>query len=405
VRSAVVVAYALGRVVPGLIVFGSVPIWLRQFGAAEYGVFSVSLAVILASTSIFTGWLRQAAVRFAGMPGRGFLDHPASVLVGSVAAAAVVSMLLSVAALGGDATPPSVWVAIGLNGATLGAYLLAQTALQRDGQVMRYNVAEVARAALGLGASVALGAGGLAGAPSMLFGAVVGNVVAIAVTVSPSRTRAGQPAWQVAQKSWSFGWPLSVWLGVSTLTLYVDRIILSQHTDPVEVGRYTATADVVVRGYAMVALPFVLALHPAFMRAHNAGEVLKARAMLRRWSLALAILLAGSLVLVAALGPVVMRHFLGAQPPGRSTILLLATAAALWQFALLAHKPLESGLRTRTMMVLAIAALAAEVAVSLVLAPSLRARGVATGLLTGSVVYLALVAAVNARATSDAANA
>jgi O-antigen/teichoic acid export membrane protein len=224
----------------------------------------------------------------------------------------------------------------------------------------------------------------------------LGNVAAIALT-SESPRGSHRPRLKVAERSWRFGWPLSIWLGVSALTLYIDRLILGTVVSPTELGIYSANADLVVRGLTVVAAPVVLTIHPVVMREHNAGREAQSRAALQRWSGILAALLALSVAAVVVMGPGVVPVLLNEDSLGRGTLAVLALGAAMWQYALLAHKPYELRHETSTIMWFAIVALAVEVVVSSLTVHALGSLGVATGLLSSALFYLTCVGLGNHR--------
>lgn len=378
-----VASYAVGRLVPGLLLLVSVPIWLRVFGAASYGVFSIGFATALAVASFTTGWLRQAALRFAGRDGYGLSNISISYVLSSVAAAAAGSLVVVALVVGAG---PGILAAVTVFAATFSIYLLTQTAAQRDGRAGRFTAAEIARTSVALVVSLVLAATSLDGASALLLSATTGNLVAIFLT----RTRRADaaPSSMVAREVWRFGWPLSVWLGVSSLTLYVDRFILESHVDPTVLGRYAAAADLIVRGFAMLVGPVLLAVHPAVMKLYNRGDKQVARQMLNRtmiWT-ALGVLLA--VVLVSVLGQLALESIVGATPPSRATVTFLALGGGLWQFALLAHKGLELEHRTKEMMFLAGAALLVEMVVGSLLVDTRGTAAVAFGLFSGGLLYV-----------------
>lgn len=393
VRPWTVVGYMAGRVIPGVILVLSVSVWLRSFSAEVYGVFSILQAAVLAVSALATGWLRQALLRFAGRTGHGLLDHPRWVV-----AATVLAVAAGVVVTGGVVTRWSLggaaWAAAALFAVSYAAYLLAQVTVQRDGEVLRFNSAEILRVGGALGLSLGLHAVGVAPLTAIVLGNALGNVVGFVVCLRPGSIRerriGRRSAAKLARASWQFGWPMSVWLGVASLTAYVDRFVLGLYATPGALGRYTAAADLVVRGLTMLALPFVMAVHPIIMREHNQGRVGEAGSILRSWQIRLLAALGTAVLLTAVVGPQVLRLVLGQATISRATLVVLAAGAALIQFSPLAHKKLEIAQRTKRLMVYALVALSVEVGMSLALVQPLKALGVATGVLAGSLTYLAL---------------
>src|SRR5690606_9521257 len=138
-----------------------------------------------------------------------------------------------------------------------------------------------------------------------------------------------------------FGWPMTIWLALSSVLVYADRVIVSASLGPERAGAYAATADLIVRGFAMVAFPVTMTLHPIVMRAWNAGQKEGALAAVRRHSLILSVWVTFGTVLVTLIGPPIIAAVANVPTPSRLLLLLLCLGGALWQLALISHKPLE----------------------------------------------------------------
>ena len=396
------VGYAAGKLIPGLVVLVSVPVWIRVFGAPAYGTFSVVQAAVFVGSAIGAGWLRQATLRFAGRPGHGLRDQPALVLILASMSVVVVTLLIAGTVLRTSPQPLAAWGAVTLFALSYGTYVLTQTPLQRDGAVVRFNLAEVLRATAAVSTSLVFASLGLRGFTAIVLGGVAGNLVAVGATLRPTGRRGPRrTSWQLARSSWSFGWPLSIWLGIVAITLYADRFVLSLVLSTQQLGRYTATADLVTRGLTMVALPVVMAVHPVLMHAHNTGHASRYAKTLKVWSRLLMGILGASVLVAATIGPGLSEAFLGQRSIGRLALVVLAAGAALWQYSALAHKPLEIAHRTKLMMSFGGIALACELVVSLALVRRLGILGGVSGLLAGGVVYLTLVSHAVRRAALE----
>jgi O-antigen/teichoic acid export membrane protein len=393
VGAGAVAGYLAGRIIPGLLILVSLSLWLRIFSAEAYGVFSVVQAAVLVGSALFTGWLRQANLRFTGRPGHGLLDHPAWVLLASVLGV-VGTAVGTMGLVAGWSFALWDWLSCALFAGTYAVYLLSQVAVQRDSAFLRFNLAEVVRVGGALALSLSLGELGAPPILAIILGNALGNVAGLMVNrrprVRPMQLDRGQRC-ILARESWRFGWPLSIWLGVASLTAYVDRFVLGLFAAPEVLGRYTATADLAVRGLTMIALPIVMAVHPVVMREHNAGRAETALALLRRWQIRLLLVLGSVVVLTGVLGPQLLQLVLGEPTVSTATLVVLAAGAALIQYSPLAHKRSEIAHRTKALMTYAIIALAVEVGGSFLLVRPLGPLGVATGMLAGSAVYLTLV--------------
>lgn len=390
VRSSAILAMSLSKLVPGLVLFLAIPLWLNWFGAAEYGRYALVWVGYTAASAGLSGWLRQAALRFAGVSEYRLRGHPRIVLVSVVLAVAVLptAVFASLGLVDQSVRDIGTFCVYGASVAFLG---LSQIVAQRDGRNWQYSLAEWLRALLTVGLSWVLSQSALSGVEAILAAAACGNAAGALVALLGIERSAGViPTWAVAKATWAFGWPMSVWLLLSTLTLYVDRIILGLYVEAPALGSYAALSDLVVRGIAMVAVPVVMVLHPIIMRSHNRGDSERAREVLRRWSGIMGCFVAATASLAALVGPQVIALF-GLPEPDRLVILMLVTGAGLWQYALLAHKRLEMAGRTLAMMWCLALALLIEVVWSAALVPLAGARGAAAGVLIGTTSYLLLV--------------
>src|SRR5690606_34874656 len=135
---------------------------------------------------------------------------------------------------------------------------------------------------------------------SILFGYAAGSLVSLLVL--PRKPRHDDRSASVAGAFWRFGWPMTIWLALSSVLVYADRVIVSASLGPERAGAYAATADLIVRGFAMVTFPVTMTLHPIVMRAWNAGQKEGALAAVRRHSLILSVWVTFGTVLVTLIG-------------------------------------------------------------------------------------------------------
>ena len=56
--------YYIGKIIPGLIGFFSVPLFIRLFGTSVYGEYSILISTILLLSTFLTGWIGQTFMRF-----------------------------------------------------------------------------------------------------------------------------------------------------------------------------------------------------------------------------------------------------------------------------------------------------------------------------------------------------
>lgn len=383
--------YSLSKFGPALLTLLAVPVWLRMYGPAEYGVYSVTWAAATLATSAATGWLRQSVLRFTGEDERDLAALPWwSWCVPTAASGVVVS---GVAAWQASHRPGSsilAYVTVAAAFTIITALYAILTALvQRYGEASRFATAELARIAVALVATLIMSQiWDGAGATQMLLGYLMGSCVALAVTYRRGRfglSRAGSRT--EAARFWEYGWPLGIWIAVSTGLLYVDRVILSAVRSADEVGQYAAVADILIRGMGILTFPVIVTVHPMVMARWNAGYPKEALALARLWTTRVALVVLVAVAVCAWWGPRLLGAVLAIPPPDAFLTALLALAGGAWQLALMVHKPLELQRRTRLMLVLVTGSLSLTLVVQMVTAPSMGAQGVALGLALGAGSY------------------
>lgn len=382
--------YALAKVGPGLLTFASVPIWVRGVGLDEYATFSQVWALVVFTGSLSVGWLRQGALRLAGDPTGALRLLPRWALVAAVLVpvAPVEAWLLVMA----GRPQWTLMAQAALFCAASGAYGIASIRSVRDQRSTLFAGAELARVALGLLAWFALYRwAGLAGAAGVLAGASAGTLAATALLLAPDASelrRAARPSGPGRLGFyWRFGVPMSLWLAVASALVYLDRFVVALFLGQAAAGQYVAVADMIVRGMGILAFPVSLAVYPAVMSAWNAARRDRVSAILGSASRTLAVLLAAGVIGCAAVGPWILGAALSGPPPGTALVGVLAVGAALWQFALLAHKPLEIAERGPLMLRLIVVSVVVTAALDAVLVPAWGLPGAAAGFTAGAAAY------------------
>lgn len=381
-------ALSWGRTTPYVVAAGAagvanlamIPLWLHLYGAGAYGRYAVTWTVAIAAGAAGVGWIRQAAMRAAGTPAS-LGELPAWVVPVCVAATGAATGAF--AALLGTLTTTQAWAGVAM-GASAATAQLAATVLQRDDRGWRFAASEIARVAATLGVTLLLGRV-LVAPVALLAGAAAGNAVVTGFV--PLHGRRGRRRRGALAEWWHYGWPLSAWLSLAPLVLYTDRLALQLFAAAGVVGSFAALSDLVVRGLAVLGTPLVTSGSIWAMREYNAGRERVVLGEMRRLSvLALGASLAVALAAWLVHRPVADTLGLGAVPA--VCFPLLALGGGLWQVAMFAHKPLELGRRTRTMLLLLVAAVGVEAGLCLVLVPGRGAAGAATALVAGVATYV-----------------
>ncbi len=399
----VIAAFSLSKVIPGLVTFASIPIWLAGYGADNYALYSMHWVTAMIGTALTTQWVRQAILRYTGFPGMEYerVRWQTRWLLESCNLVAILPVVLLATFMVEEVTERTVFLVVaGVSLLCQSRLALAASLLQRDGRSGRYAFAEIVRSAGTLALSLLL----LAAAGRTPWGIVAAGAlatIAALLVARPRRAVYSQVQDEVNSRRiiwayWRFGWPMSLWIPVSTSLIYLDRFVVMVLFGPDRAGNYAAAADMAVRGIGLVVTPVILFLHPSFMRAWNTVERQEA---LRRWK-RMTLGTAASVVVAALsglVGYVVLGDILLGSPVTAATFGLLAFGGAAWQLATMAHKPLEASGRTVLMLGTLVGSLGVTVALNLLIAGPLGELGVAISSVAGALTYIVAVLWLHAR--------
>jgi O-antigen/teichoic acid export membrane protein len=394
--------YTVAKIAPGLMMFAAVPIWTRTFGAEQYGLYSMCWVVTLFSTAFFTGWLSQALLRHAG-DSDSDLDAIPRWVTPTCAAISILPVIVIVwiESVGHKSVDSVALVLAGALFAFLNSYYaVVLTRSQRHDYVGSYAAAELVRigAALSLSyiGSLILGS---QGSVSIIVAYCIGTAIGLAILQRGFRktSRVVVTTPHALRTFWSFGWPMTLWLTVSSMLLYSDRLIIGVLMDADAVGRYGSISDLIVRGIGMLAFPFTMRAHPALMRSWNSGDRPGALALARRYTKYVMIVCGACVVLGSAVGSRILESLLRIDIPSPLIVPALLAGAALWQVGLMSHKSLEMENRTRTMLATIASITALSVAANILLIPHLGLVAPAVVFFAGSACYVIVTSYLSMR--------
>lgn len=353
----VLIAYGLAKAIPGVLMLASVPLWVRLYGAANYGTFTVLWGAVLFSASLGTGWLRQSGLKYAGSSVYRLGHMPRTVVVLSVLVSGIPPALL-VMTLPNPENDSRFGLAVASITFALASavYYLALSVAQRDQHAGRFTLAETIRSIVTLGASLIMPLllGSYSGT-TLILANVLGTLAGLTVLPLTSnrkyrKSRDLNRPKIVLRAFWTFGWPMGIWQAVAAATLYSDRFFLTVFLGADAAGGYAAIADLLVRGFTILAYPIVVAGHPAIMLAWNTGRRSQAVTLSDRWTSRLACITAvgvvGSVFACLLFG----EWLLGTPVQNVWVLCLLALGAGCWQLSLMTHKGLEMVGRPRAML-------------------------------------------------------
>jgi len=394
----------VSKAIPGVLGLATVVVFVRAMGREEYGRYGLTFTVANMASAFFTGWLTQGLLRYYGEM-RGTPGARQALLVGLGGTTLVGAVLLGAGHAAGLTGSRTGMGFLGLLVLFLGLsfYQLRTTLLQAQLRPRDVVVLSGLQALAALVIPVALF---LAGGRSYLA-AVVGVAASYSLAVAWRAPKPGVPgephpdlaadARRLLKRLWGYGWSLSFWFAVTTMLPVSDRYFIQRHLGFAATGSYAAVYDVVVRGYSLLLAPITMALHPRMMALWAARRPAQAW---RAWRWAMAAQALAVALLLAVLAPVSgwALRFLNATAgaEARSVAVPLLFGGFLWQFALLAHKPLELAGRTVFMLGAAVVALGINVTANALLLPRYGIQVTAAATVASGVVYVCLTLALGA---------
>lgn len=398
--------YFLSKIVPGLMGFLSVLVFVRLVGVEQYGRFAVVFAFVMAWASALAGWLSQGMLRFQSQqrePGEA-ANFFRSAAAGTVLSAAIGALAVGIAmpAFGVQKGWP-VLISLGLLGALI-VYTVAiarfQASLQ-SAKVLRFD------AVRSVGCFVLpvtlLWVTGSRDYRLLLLGIALGYLLPLAGPIfsrAKDHADAGHswlPSLSIKQRKtlgelWRFGWPVALWMLCQQSLVVSDRYFLQRFFGFSEAGIYASMYDVIVRSFSLLFMPITLAVHPLVMSRWNAGSRTHALHAIRTGMKYQVLMFLPIGVSLVVLGPWVSRVVLGRYNAGAAGIVLpLAVGGFLWQVCLLSHKPLEVLCHTKRMLAGILVALAVNVAGNWNLVPRYGYRASAYLTVASSAIYLVML--------------
>jgi O-antigen/teichoic acid export membrane protein len=376
--------YFLSKIVPGLMGFLSVLVFVRLVGVEQYGRYAIVFAFVMAWASGLAAWLGQGILRFQSQwhePG------DAANFLGSITAGTVLSAAVGAFAVGiampvfGVQKGWPLLISLGLLGALI-VYTVAIARFQaslRSAKVLQF---EAVRSVSCFAIPVALlWVTRFRDYRLLLLGIALGYLLPL---VGPIFSRAKdhadagrswQPSLSFGQRKilvelWRFGWPVALWMLCQQSLVVSDRYFLQKFSGYSEAGVYASMYDVIVRSFSLLFMPITLAVHPLVMNRWNVGNRKHALTAIRagvKYQVLMFIPIGLSL---AVLAPWVSRLVLGkASAEATGIVLPLAVGGFLWQVCLLSHKPLEILCQTKRMLAGILIALAINVGGNWLLVP------------------------------------
>lgn len=395
-------SYVVSKAVPGLMGLLSVVLFIRMVGEGEYGRYALILAVINTLAAFSSGWLNQSQLRFYSL-----FAHRPELIKNAIRAGLTVSIAFGALALSAIwiVRPPDevehplmVFIMYASFFGVMTVYLVRIAALQalmRPGKIVWL---EFFRSTAGV----------LIPVLAVFFlgkshtGIIAGLTIAYAIPLlaaSPKYHAAdadGAAAGhapdlnlkEMVRKFWSYGWPLSLWLGCFAMLPVIDRYLIRHFYGYEMTGFYSGLYDIVVRSFGLLFFPVTMAVHPMIMKAWNSRKADKSLRLVRIALYVQGALFIPLLLAFMAADELIVTGVLGISDRSMIPLIVpLSFGGFLWQVALIAHKPLEMADKTLWMLITLVFSLIVDFTINLYGLPRWGVRAAVYGSIAAALSY------------------
>lgn len=397
--------YLPATLVPALLTLAGAMLFTRIFTPAEYGLFSLVLAISGPVGIVLMEWAAQAVGRYyAEYWRRGEEELYRSVItllvLGLVCAVPLAGFVIWVVLrLAGRA--PSVPLFAGVVALVLlqGMYALASRMLPVTFNSQAYRRAAGLLACLALGFSLALIALFGAQVVWLVWGLVLANVVAVpyaahqaGLSLRPSRRLFAPEVTAVLRRFVSYGLPMAFYFLASNLLTMSDRYVIQWFDGAEAVGIYAVNYNLVMQVLLLTSVPLMTAARPILMHQWEQHDRRAVRNTITTMTDICAVIGIGLAGLIAVTGEQVARLVLGAEFAGGYVVMLpVAIGVAIWSCAQLGHKSAELTEQTKVMLWTGGLAAAVNLALNLLLVPVFGYVAAAYTTLASYALYAALI--------------
>ncbi len=365
--------YAISKIIPGLSGLLAVTLFIRIIGVEQYGRYALAFAFVTMASAFFSGWINQSLLRFYSKYMRIPVAKKSIIIALFLSTLVGMVMLSLVNAFGFSAESRYSWLPFILILAlfvVFNFYQLRPVSFQAQIKPNHVILLSVAQAILGVILPVIFLLTIERTYMVVFFGLFLSYGLPLFLwylwfSASPIDAN-GPKNHRIKMKFiinhlWQYGWPLSFWFASIAMLRVTDRYLIQHYYSFTETGAYAGIYDVVTRGYSLLFFPVTLASHPRIMKYWNLKRKEEALSVLK-WAMVGQVILFVITISVFLIFSDYIIDFMGVilnsvDKSFFSLVAPLLVGGFLWQFALLAHKPLELSRKTLWMLIAAVAAL------------------------------------------------
>ena len=407
-----IIIYSFGKGIVGLGSFLFIPLLTRNLGVEKYGTYSLILTFVILSYNFISGWIKQSILRF-------HTDYVSSdqlepyfntVKTITVFIATIGFFISSVGTffLVNDIFLAffsgllcSLWicynVVIGISQSLLKPKLVILSDVLRTALPFLLLLILVYATDIYFGVNHAfliLAIGLMAGLISQLWILKIDWNWSFLTHYKSS----------LFKKFIKYGMPISFWLSISTLQVFVGRYAMEFWGLNKQLGLYTAFQDVSVKAGTLAFIPVIYAIHPRIMAAWNNNDIKNCQSLFKKGiiyflALSLAFLVAGFLLYSQLINLLFNKEeldiVLGLGSKG--LFLLFILSEGLNQLSLVTHKGFEVSNKTSKMVMILLSCVVFNVFLLAFMVKPFGIYGVIFSLVISRFVYVIVTGSYSSR--------
>lgn len=400
--------YFFNRIITSGLLFLSILLFVKMAGKDVFGIYSLLNSIILFSVTYTSGWISQVILRFHHSAlKRNYQVYYVAILVSIIGSLLVGIMILNGVLLTTPGTGEGkifLFLVINVTFILVFVYQILLTLFRTrldPGRVVKFEL---------------LRTGILLLVPLFLFllmGKMTLNMIILGLALSyffpdalffwktpkkisglPALFSSLRPEAREVKKNlkefFTYGIPISLWLGTAYLLNYADRYFIANFLSYTMVGEYSAVFDITNKSIGLFFLPILNAVQPIVFKFWEEDKSLCRNYLNKsiRYELYIFLPLFG---IILILGPLLSNYL---QIEIKRFYLLsipIYFGTFLWQLSMIFHKVLELTKKTLLMLEFIIMAAGTNIVLNIILLPKLGIAAAAYNFLIGAAIYTVLV--------------
>lgn len=391
------IVYLTGKIISSIFVFASIPLFIKYFGVAEYGKFSLLYTTFLMFLAGASGWIIQGILRFYTVENdkKEFLQETTNLTFKS---SIITSIILSIVFLINGASLITIIITIP---AFLAACLYSVTTakLQATFESKKVIFSDIIRLIIYFLVPLLLYLFNVAISPEKIFfiGVFLSYLGALLMVnnwkIPVYRNQGRLLKW--SNKIWAYGVPLSIWMFLSPTMNSSDRYIISTTLGVVALGEYSAVFDIVFKIFSQLSSPYNNIVQPLLINSYNNKSFLEFQKIMTKSAIYLMMMFLGVFFIIVYFRDFIITDYLNldtkSSPHLKSIIIPLLISSFFWQIAVLIQKILEIQNKTKIMAIYMIVSVVSGLGISIYFVPRYGYVASAYTMLFSSILYLFLI--------------